>query len=179
MSYVVRLARPAEYAATGQVAETGYAVDGLLERTDGTQDDDYRHQLLDAAARAAEAELLVAVDTDPVAGPGDPDPGVIGTVTWCPLGSPWRQLAREDHQGEFRMLAVAPAGRRRGVGRALVEACLDRARAVGMTEVVLSSLPTMNHAHALYRSHGFVRVPELDFSPVAGVDLWGFRLGLG
>ena len=41
----------------------------------------------------------------------------LGTVTWCPVGSPWRQLALRDHQAEFRMLSVAPAGRRRGVGR--------------------------------------------------------------
>ena len=76
------------------------------------------------------------------------------------------------------MLSVGAAGRRRGVGRALVEACLDQARAAGMREVLLSSLPQMAAAHALYRELGFVRAPELDHSPKPHVDLWGFVLDL-
>jgi ribosomal protein S18 acetylase RimI-like enzyme len=76
------------------------------------------------------------------------------------------------------MLSVAAAGRRRGVGRALVKACLDRARAAGMREVLLSSLPMMTAAHALYRECGFVRAPELDHSPKPDVHLWAFRLSL-
>ena len=84
----------------------------------------------------------------------DDDGTVLGTVTWCPVGSPWRQLALAEHQAEFRMLSVAPAGRRRGVARALVEACLARARQDGMTEMVIWSHPLMLGAHALYDWHG-------------------------
>ena len=76
------------------------------------------------------------------------------------------------------MLAVAPAGRGHGVGRALVEACLERARTAGMTEVVMSSLPEMTTAHRLYGTFGFTRAPELDFTPAPQVDLWAFRLPL-
>jgi len=66
------------------------------------------------------------------------------------------------------MLCVAAAGRRRGVSRALVKACLDQAQADGMREVLLSSLPKMTAAHALYGQFGFVRAPELDHSAKAG-----------
>jgi ribosomal protein S18 acetylase RimI-like enzyme len=76
------------------------------------------------------------------------------------------------------MLSVAAAGRRRGVGRALVTACLEHARAERMREVLLSSLPQMTSAHALYREFGFVRAPELDHSPKPHVHLWAFRLTL-
>ena len=76
------------------------------------------------------------------------------------------------------MLSVAAAGRRRGVGRSLVNACLDRARAQGMREVLISSLPQMTAAHALYREFGFVRAPELDYSPKTDVHLWALRLVL-
>jgi ribosomal protein S18 acetylase RimI-like enzyme len=77
------------------------------------------------------------------------------------------------------MLSVAAAGRRRGVGRALVNAaCLDRARAQGMREVLISSLPQMTAAHALYREFGFIRAPELDHSPKPHVRLWALRLNL-
>jgi hypothetical protein len=47
-----------------------------------------------------------------------------------------------------------------------------------MREVLLSSLPMMTAAHALYRECGFVRAPELDHSPKPDVHLWAFRLSL-
>jgi GNAT superfamily N-acetyltransferase len=141
---------PGEYAEAGRVTAEGYHADDLLRCTDGSIDNDYEAQLAEADRRAREAELLVAVD----------DGKVLGTVTWCPPTSPLRELARRPDQAEFRMLSVALAGRRRGVGRALVEACLDRARAESMREVLLSSLPQMTAAHALYREFGFVRAPR-------------------
>jgi GNAT superfamily N-acetyltransferase len=165
----VRPARPAEYAEIGRITADGYRADGLLTRPDGSTDTGYELLLLDAARRAGEAELLVAVDRRTV----------LGTVTWCPPGSAWRQLARAPDQGEFRMLSVAPAGRRRGVGRALVAAGLDRARSAGMRQVLLLSLPAMTAAHTLYRQFGFVRDPGLDWSPDGHLLLWGFRLDLG
>jgi GNAT superfamily N-acetyltransferase len=168
VSFVVRVAEPAEYADAGRVTADAYHADDLLHRVDGLIDRDYEAQLMDASRRAREAELLVAVD----------DGRVLGTVTWCPPTSPLRELATRPDQAEFRMLSVAAAGRRRGVGRALVEACLDRARAAGMREVLLSSLPEMTAAHALYKEFAFVRAPELDHSPKPYVHLWAFRLAL-
>ena len=52
------------------------------------------------------------------------DDRVLGSVTFCPAGSTWREIAWDD-EGEFRMLAVAADARGRGVGEALVRACLD------------------------------------------------------
>jgi len=168
VSFIVRAALPGEYAEAGRVTAEGYHADDLLRRPDGLIDNDYEARLIDADRRAREAELMVAVDGDKV----------LGTVTWCPPTSPLRELATRPDQAEFRMLSVAPAGRRRGVGRGLVEACLDRARAEGMCEVLLSSLPQMTAAHALYREFGFVRAPEFDHSPKPYVHLWAFRLSL-
>jgi ribosomal protein S18 acetylase RimI-like enzyme len=168
VSLIVRLAVPGEYAEAGRVTAEGYHADDLLRRPDGLIDAEYEARLADADRRARVAVLMVAVD----------DGKLLGTVTWCPPTSPLRELAKRRDQAEFRMLSVAPAGRRRGVGRALVEACLDRARLEGMREVVLSSLPQMTAAHALYREFGFVRAPELDHSPKPHVHLWAFRLSL-
>ena len=72
-------------------------------------DDPYVARLRDTAARDRDAELWVAVRATTAT--------LLGCVTFCPPGSPWRELARED-EGEFRMLAVAPGragprGRRR------------------------------------------------------------------
>jgi len=159
----IRRARPADHEATGAVTVAAYA-DFLLG-----PDDPYAGHLRNAAARDLEAELWVAT-------PGDSDE-ILGTVTICPSGSPWQELAGHD-EGEFRMLAVSPAARRTGVGEALVRLVLDRFREQGATAIVLSSLPQMTDAHRLYERLGFVRTPERDWQPVPHVQLIAFRLDL-
>lgn len=163
----VRRVRPEEYAVVGEIAVAAYEADHLLGREDGSQDH-YPPLLRDIATRDAQAEVWVAVNGE----------DVLGTVTWCPPGSPWREVARQPLEGEFRMLAVPPPTRGRGAARALVEACLSRARDDGMQEILISSLPQMYAAHALYRSLGFVREPGRDHRPLPHVELWAFRLGL-
>lgn len=123
----------------------------------------YRHQLADATSRFEDAELWVAVDGD----------GLLGTVTYCPPGSPWRELA-DDGEGEFRMLAVHPRGRGRGAGHALAHLCENRARADDATRVVLSSLPTMASAHRIYERLGYTRAPERDWTVDVDVHLIAF-----
>jgi predicted N-acetyltransferase YhbS len=164
VSFVVRVAEAGEYAAPLRITADGYRADDLLRRTDGLIDFYYEAQLTDASRRAREAELLVAVD----------DGQVLGTVTWCPpssRGANWPPTQTRRSSGCSR-------SRRRGVGRALVNACLDRARAQGMREVLISSLPQMTAAHALYREFGFVRAPELDHSPKPQVHLSALQLNL-
>jgi ribosomal protein S18 acetylase RimI-like enzyme len=163
---IVRLAREDEYEAIGALTVAGYDADGYLTFPDGTYDHGYAGWLADAAARGRHDVLLVATIGD----------DLVGTVTWCPFGSASAQQARAPHQGEFRTLSVDPAARGRGVGRALVEACLDRARASGLTEVLLCSLAEMLPAHRLYTALGFGRRPELDWSPEPGVRLLAFSL---
>jgi ribosomal protein S18 acetylase RimI-like enzyme len=55
---------------------------------------------------------------------------------------------------ELGML-VAPGHRRRGVGDALLDACVAWARGVGAREIVLHVFPHNGGAVALYRKHGF------------------------
>ncbi|WP_224769084.1 GNAT family N-acetyltransferase [Nocardioides ochotonae] len=159
---VVRLAAPGDHDAVGDLVASAYA-EFLLG-----PDDPYLARLRDSAARAAQAELWVAADGD-----GE----LLGTVTICPDGSPWREIARPD-EGEFRMLAVSPAAQGRGVGARLVELALERARAEGRRGVVLSSLPQMSAAHRVYARFGFLAVPERDWQPAPGVALRAFRVAL-
>ncbi|MDT0200959.1 GNAT family N-acetyltransferase [Nocardioides sp. AE5] len=154
----VRLATPQEYAAIGDITAAAYA-----DFTLGP-DDPYLEKLRGAGARAAQAELWVAEDGGQL----------LGSVTRCPHGSPWREIGTED-EGEFRMLAVAPTAQGRGVGVVLVQHCLDRSREDGDRAMVLSSLPRMAAAHRLYERFGFLRVPERDWSPAPGVELVAFR----
>lgn len=163
---VIRLAREDEHGTVGELTVAGYDADGYLTYPDGSYDDGYAAWLADAASRARDDVLLVATI----------DERIVGTVTWCPYGSASAQLAVAPHQGEFRTLSVDPAARGRGVGRTLVEACLARARSAGLTEVLLCSLDEMLPAHRLYASMGFVRRPELDWSPEPDVRLLAFSL---
>ncbi len=126
--------------------------------------DPYRARVGDAATRAREAELWVVAEDD----------DLLGCVTYCPPGSPWRELATDAREGEFRMLAVHPAARGRGAGRALAVHCEARARAHGATRMVLSSLAEMTAAHRVYGRLGYVRDPDRDWSPMPDVHLIAF-----
>ena len=112
----------------------------------------YADELADVAARAAVAEVLVAVE----------DGELVGGVTFVPgAGNPYADGLREGEAG-IRMLAVAPAAQGRGAGRALTVACIERAHAMGATGIALHSAPWMTRAHHVYGSLGFVRAPERD-----------------
>ena len=151
-----RRVRPEEYGTVGAITVAAYA--GFTEGPD----DPYLELLRDAARRDREAEVWVALVE------GD----LVGSVTVCPPGSPWREVAR-DGEGEFRMLAVDPRAQGLGVGRALTRLVLDRFTADRQRAVVLSSLPQMTTAHALYASLGFQRRPERDHH-----ILWAFARDL-
>jgi ribosomal protein S18 acetylase RimI-like enzyme len=161
---ILRRAQPEELAAVGQLTLAAYLADGFL-----VEDDFYAAELLGAAHRATEAELMVAVD------PASHQ--LLGTVTFCLSGSHYAELARGD-EAEFRMLAVDPAARGSGIGHALARWCVDRAREQGCAAVVLSSLEEMHTAHRIYERMGFQRQPERDWIPAPGVSLIAYRLDL-
>lgn len=162
MPLTVRRALTEEFEEVGEMTATAYVHDGHLPA-----DFSYVAVLRDAASRAREAELLVATDGTTL----------LGTVTWCPDGSPLKELADAD-EGEFRMLAVPPQARRRGAARVLVQACLERSRRAGHHRIVLSTQPGMAPAHALYESFGFLRDPALYWEPAPGVQLVAYVLDL-
>ncbi|MEU8519231.1 GNAT family N-acetyltransferase [Streptomyces sp. NPDC048577] len=164
----MRVARPEEYEALGELTARAYLDDGHL---DFGVHDAYLDVLRDVPRRAAEAEVLVALD-----GAGRPAGGV--TFVSGPT-SPWADIAREG-EAEFRMLAVSADARGRGVGESLVRACVERARATpGCRRVVLSTQPGMTSAHRVYERLGFVRTPGRDWEPIPGlVELRTYALEL-
>ncbi|MQA14162.1 MAG: GNAT family N-acetyltransferase [Pseudonocardiaceae bacterium] len=160
----VRSARYDELDAVGELTVQAYLADGRMDRADP-----YVTQLRDAAGRARDAELLVAAD--------DTD-RLLGTVTVCEPGSPLHEVSQPGEL-EFRMLAVTPAARGRGIGGLLTRAVLDRAAQRGARRVVLSSSEWMHAAHRLYTRLGFSRLPERDWRPVPGLQLIAFGLAPG
>jgi predicted N-acetyltransferase YhbS len=160
----VREARPGEYDRAGEITVTAYAALPGDHLAGG-----YDEELRAADRRAKEAVLLVATDAG----------AVVGSVTYVPdTANAWAEGLAEGAAG-IRMLAVDPAVQRRGVGLALVEACIARARADGKQRVALHSTDSMTTAHRLYERLGFQRDPARDWRPDPRILLLGFVLDLG
>ncbi|MER7458557.1 GNAT family N-acetyltransferase [Micromonospora sp. NPDC126480] len=165
MSVRVRPAGPADHAAVARLTVAAYEADGQLKGENG-----YATVLADVATRAEHGEVLVAVD--------EATDAVLGSVTFVLPGTRYAELSAPG-EAEFRMLAVDPAAQGRGVGAILVEACVARATALGCSAVVICVRDGFAaSAQRLYERRGFVRSPEKDWSPLAGVRLLGLRLDL-
>ncbi|MDI1459792.1 N-acetyltransferase [Catellatospora sp. KI3] len=161
---VVRAAVEADLDEIGELSVAAYRGDGQTR-----EGHPYELHLRDVAARAEHGTVLVAVD--------EPTGRVLGSVAFTLAGTPLADLSRPG-EAEFRMLAVAPSAQGRGVGEALVRACLDRAAAAGCAAVVICVRDFALAAQRLYQRLGFERCPERDWSPLPGVVLLGLRLPL-
>ncbi len=161
---VVRIAEPADFDAIARLTVAAYRADGQLGGEHG-----YEQLLADVPARAGAGELLVAAD--------EATGELLGAVLFVLPGSAYAELSGPD-EAEFRMLAVDPGAQGRGAGKALVRACLDRARSLGCARVVICTRSFSTPAHRLYAGFGFVRTPDRDWSPIPEVELLALRLDL-
>jgi GNAT superfamily N-acetyltransferase len=159
--FAIREVSPDEYDALGELTVRAYAA------VPGEHDTGYHAELRDVAKRAALLPVLVAVGADG---------RVLGGVAYVAgPGTPYAESER-GHEAGFRMLAVDPSAGGRGIGRALAEACIDRARRDGRSGVAIYSRPGRPVAHGLYATLGFVREPTRDLEFEPGEWLWSFVL---
>lgn len=131
----------------------------------------YRANILETLADVKPAEQIVAERPD----------GIVGTVLLYPAGTqlhgPGDMLVSLPLP-EIRLLAVAPSARGHGIGTALMQECIRRARQSGAGALALHTTDMMKIAMQMYERMGFERMPALDFSPAEGVIIKGFRLDL-
>jgi GNAT superfamily N-acetyltransferase len=111
----------------------------------------YLVDLVDLERRHDLGEILVA----------EHDGAIVGTATFYPDatddGTGWPATA-----SSIRAVAVRPSMRGHGIGGALLDVCLGRARRRGSAQVCLHTAPFMEAAIRLYESIGFTRVPAFD-----------------
>ena len=153
MTVEIRRVEDEDHQRVGDLPVRAYAT--LTDR-----DEAYDAVLRDVAGRATTAEVLVAtLDGIPM-----------GTVTFVPGPGPQSEVDDPD-AATIRMLGVAPEARGKGIGAALIDACVRMARDLGRRRVVLDTRESMHSAHRLYEGAGFRRAPELDRRPPEAPDL--------
>lgn len=131
----------------GDVVRAGY-----LGLAGYPRDDDYDHHIGQVRHRLDEADVVLAFDGD----------RIVGCLTFAlHHDNPHAEHGDVD-AATFRYFAVDPAAQGRGVGDAMVQWCIDAARAGGKQRIVIHSLEVMTAAHRLYERRGFRRAPERD-----------------
>jgi ribosomal protein S18 acetylase RimI-like enzyme len=163
----IRDARPDELETVGEIRVAAYLADGFL-----SADSAYTPRLRSLGADG-DGDVLVAVRED-ADGTGRDE--ILGTVMIC--GWPGGELPQSADEAEVRALAVAPDARGLGIGRRLLGAIIERARASGVRHLVLASRTDMVRAQHLYVEAGFSRLTERDWAPMPGVNLLAFGLRL-
>jgi GNAT superfamily N-acetyltransferase len=161
--FTIRDARPEEWLEVGDIVVAAYQAAGL-ESEDG-----YLDHIRDVEDRARTARVLVAVDDDD---------RILGSVTYVP--GPDSAYAETERAGEagIRMLGVRPEAQGRGIGQALMDACIELARAEGRERIVLVTTGVFKRAARLYLRAGFQRARDRDFMPEPSIHLRGYELDL-
>jgi RimJ/RimL family protein N-acetyltransferase len=139
---IVRRADPNDAAALVALGEAvALEAGGWMLSTETWRSASDERRYLKAVRAHADAAVFVAVDGDEV----------VARLS----------VARDPHPASAHVadlgLMVAASHRRRGIGRALLEAAVDWARTAGVRKLELHVFPWNEPAIALYESYGFVR----------------------
>jgi len=144
----VRPVQPEEYDEAGRATANAYRE---FVRLGDEHWERYLGHIANVADRAERAIVLGAF--------GDGE--ILGSAT-LELD---RRLDDDDpplrpEEAHVRMLGVRPDARRRGVARALMAACEERAQVAGKTLMTLHTTQRMTTAQAMYPALGFRREPD-------------------
>lgn len=162
----IRDAGPDDRAAIADVTRSGY--------------EEFCRSMTPSAWQAFERAMNAVLEDSGEAAPivADDDGRIVGSVFLYPGGSNAYAPDEAIAAPEFRLLAVAPNARGRGIGRALVQECIRRAEDAGATEIGLHTSASFVTAIAMYERMGFVRAPDRDFRPDGAELVMGYRLPL-
>lgn len=131
--------------------------------------DGYRRNIADVWSRASISSTIVA----------ERDRKLLGSVNYyAPGQADSMDGAWPDGWASIRLLGVSPQARGLGIGRALMNECLRRARADGATAMGLHTTKLMDVAGAMYLRLGFTRIPQHDFHPAPDFTVEAYRLDL-
>lgn len=74
---------------------------------------------------------------------------------------------------ELVKMYLAPEFRKKGLGKSLIEHCMQAAKSAGYKKMYLETMPELKSAIAVYKKFGFTNLPSaLGNSGHTGCDLW-------
>lgn len=166
--FLIRDVRSGEAESLGRLMVDAYS------RLDGFPSPQERPRYYEMLARVATlterpgTRVLVAVTAE-----GTLLGGVVSFADMAQYGSGGTATLETNASG-IRLLAVDPAHRSLGAGKALTTFCIDLARERGHAQVILHTTLSMTIAWGMYERLGFRRSPDLDFQQ-EGLEVFGFR----
>jgi ribosomal protein S18 acetylase RimI-like enzyme len=165
-SLIIRNARPEEIKEVSVLLGYAYKQYENLIRPEAWKH--YQEDIVDVCSRLGESDLIVA----------ELGHRLVGCVTlYLDAASAMPEVWPAD-SAVIRLLAVHPAYRARGIGRALMEECVRRCRQAKVATIGLHTTEVMDIARQMYERMGFVRMPEFDFHPAPTVTVMAYRLQL-
>ena len=146
MTLEVRRLEPGDNAAAAGVI----VQDAYFPLPGYPRNEEYDLLLADVHGRAS--EVVVAFD----------EGRLVGCLTYvADMNSPHAEFEDGD-AASFRYFGVHPSAQGSGIGEAMVQWCIDAARADGRHRIRIHTLESMPGAQRLYLRLGFVRDPESD-----------------
>ncbi len=171
LNLTIRPVRPEEFAALGELMVGVYStLDGFPTPAEQPR---YYEMLADIGRLGDKPSTCVLVA---VADDGRLVGGIVYFDDMAQYGSGGTATAARNAAG-IRLLGVDPQFRGSGAGKALAQACIQRARERGHSQVILHTTQAMTVAWRLYVKLGFARSEDLDFMQ-GDLPVFGFRLQL-
>ncbi len=170
-TFMIREAKPHDFGRLSSLMVTEY---GHLAGFPGRDVMPDYYEMLDAIGKQdipPGTKLIAAVsETDELLG------GVVFIDDMKHYGSGGTAKYVANAAG-FRLLVVASSARGLGIGKALAEECVQRARNKGRSQVVIHTTESMKVAWKMYERMGFQHSLDLDFFQHS-LYVYGFRLSI-
>ena len=167
----IRNAKPEEFADIGKLMVRVYSqLEGFPKESEQPE---YYRMLLNVGELTEQdhTELLAAITDDKI---------VVGAVLYFSdlenYGS-GGSITKIKNVSGFRLLAVDPDARGKGIGKLLSKECINRAKKHNHKQLFIHSTESMKVAWGMYERLGFLRYEEIDFMQEE-LPVFGFKLDL-
>jgi GNAT superfamily N-acetyltransferase len=101
---------------------------------------------------------------------------LLGAVLYCaPYEKEMGNAIVKNSFPEMRLLAVPAKFRNRGIAGKLIQFCEEKACREGWQSLTLHTTILMQTAKQMYERRGYVRYPDIDFEPMTGFIVLGYK----